>query len=184
MKKTVLETAIVLRDWSQILDYWPQLSVSETMFPPRLRYFKVELKADLELLVYLIDSVIQEKYDLSDRIIPYIPFSLLFISQLDAVHENLWQKYAQRYQTPLFFLAPDEQELKDKIVMREDLASKLSDVLFFNPEDPLPLTWGLVIKQCLENLERNQSISDANEKSEEAASSTSAEDETEASENE
>jgi len=153
LNKTVLETAIITRDWSQIPDYWPQLSVSEAMFPPRLRYFKVELNADVDLLVYIIDSLLKDQYDLSDRIIPFVPFSFLFISQLDAVHENLWQKYNQRYETPFFFLAPDKQELKDKIVMRENLASKLSDVLFFNPEDSLSLTWGLVIKQCIENLE-------------------------------
>jgi len=153
LKRTILETAIVIRDWSLILDYWPQLNISEAMFPPHLKYVTIQLDGDVEVLVYLIDSLLKDEFTLSDRIIPFIPFSLLFISQLDAVHENLWKTYEQRYRTPLFFLAPDDQKLKDKIVMRENLASKLSDVIFFSPDDPLPLNWGLIIKQCIENLQ-------------------------------
>ena len=165
MKRTVLETAIIIRDWSLILDYWPQLNVSETLFPPHLKYFTVELNDDLEVLVYLIDALSKNEFELADRIIPFIPFSLLFISQLDAVYESLWQNYSQRYRTPLFFLARDAQELKDKIVMRENLASKLSDVMFFNPDDSLPLSWGLICKQCIENLQyKGMELQEAKEK--------------------
>lgn len=160
MKRTVLETAIIIRDWSLILDYWPQLNVSETLFPPHLKHFTVDLNDDIEVLVYVIDSLSKEEYDLADRIIPFIPFALLFISQLDAIHENLWQNYHQRYHTPLFFLAQDDQELKDKIVMRENLASKLSDVMFFNSDDSFPLSWGLICKQCIENLQYTESVPD------------------------
>ncbi len=157
MKQKILETAVVIRDWALILDYWPQVTISETMFPPRLKYFTVSVNDNLDVLVYVIDALAKGEYDVPDRIIPFLPFSLLFISQLDGEHERLWQEYEQRYQTPLFFLAPDEQDLKDRIVMRENLASKLSDVIFFNADDSLLLTWKLIAKQCLENLELKNS---------------------------
>ena len=177
MKRNVLEIAIIIRDWSLILDYWPQLNISETLFPPHLKHFTVELNEDLELLVYLIDTLSKKEYNLADRIIPFIPFSLLFISQLDAIHESLWQTYHQRYQTPLFFLAQDDPELKDKIVMREDLASKLSNVMFFNPEDSLTLSWGLISKQCLENLQyENTQPQQTEEESQKESSETDSSD--------
>jgi len=157
VKQEILETAIVIRDWALILDYWPQVTISETMFPAHLKYFTVSVSDDLRVLVYVIDALAKGEYAVPDRIIPFLPFSLLFISQLDGEHERLWREYEQRYQTPLFFLAPDDQDLKDRIVMRENLASKLSDVIFFNAEDSLLLTWKLIVKQCLENLELQNS---------------------------
>ncbi len=153
----ILETAIVIRDWPIILDYWPQLKVSETLFPPHLKYFDLELKNDVRLLVYFADSVLKEDFGVSDLIIPYVPFSLLFISALDATHEKLWQEYEHRYRTPLFFLAPDEQTLRDQIVLHENLASKLSSVIFFSPDDPLTLSWTLISKQCVENVQFEKS---------------------------
>lgn len=152
MSTTILETAIIIREWPTILEYWPQLKISETLFPPHLKYFNLQLNDDVRLIVYLLDSLSKEEFLISDRIIPYLPFSLLFISALDAAHKRLLKTYEDRYRTPLCFLAVNEKSLRDQIVLRENLATQLSRVFFFNAEDPLLSTWTLIAKNCLENV--------------------------------
>ncbi len=152
MKADILETAIIIRDWSLLLDYWPNLKISETLFPPHLKYIDLLLADDVRMLVYLIDTLKDEKYGISDPIIPHLPFSLLFITAMDAETERLLKRYESRYETPLFFLALDDKKIHDQIVLNRNFAAQLSKVIFIHPDDPLPLTWNLIVNQCLEKV--------------------------------
>ncbi len=160
MKTDILETAIIIRDWSLLLDYWPHLKISETLFPPHLKYIDLSLENDVRVLIYLLDMLDDKRYSITDPIIPHLPFSLLFITTMDAETERLLKSYENRYETPLFFLAIDDKKIHDQIVLNRNFAAQLSKVIFIHPDDPLPLTWNLIVNQCLEKVIEGEKSTD------------------------
>ncbi len=161
MKAGILETAIIVRDWSLLLDYWPHLKISEALFPPHLKYVDLSLENDVRVLIYLLDMLNDERYSIADPIIPHLPFSLLFITAMDAQTERLQKIYETRYKTPLFYLAIDDKKIHDQIVLNRNFAAQLSKVIFIHPDDPLPLTWNLIVNQCLESVIEGEKNTDS-----------------------
>ncbi len=152
MNKTILETAIILKEWSLILNEWQELRISETMFPPHLRYVELNVKDDITVMVYLLDSLIKSDFNLADKIIPYIPFSYLYFAELDVNVERLMKTYVNRYQTPLLFLAPEDDKLKERIDANANFASKLSDVIFFKRNDIPEVAWKSIIARGIQRI--------------------------------
>jgi len=152
LKQSILELAIIQKDWKKILELWPRVNLKECTFPVNMHYIVEELNEQSRIFIYLVELDEQKNMEQMDKIIPYLPFCFMMVDELDKEFEALILKYQQRYETPLFLVLPDDERLKDRIASISRFEAKLPEFIVMETADSFHKTIVKLVKNILEKL--------------------------------
>ncbi len=152
LTQSVFEFAIIEKDWNKLYKLWPQLKIKECSFPVNVHYFIEEINENARILIYIFNIEDEQTFQLAQSIIPYLPFCLKIVENLDAQFRSEYQFYQQNFETPLFLILSDEDDLKSKIAQLSKADMKLPEVIVLEKGDTENKSIRMLIRSILEKL--------------------------------
>lgn len=150
MKQSILEVAILVDNWRQILDVWPQVNVKECSFPFEVHYINEELNDQKRIYFFLFELNNASHFEPMEKLIPYLPFCLMFVDDLDETFEKKISDYTNRFETPLYLVLLDDEKLKEKISTIAHLDFKLPEFVVMEKQATVTKTVRNLLKNILD----------------------------------
>ncbi len=127
MKQSILELAIIVDSWKQILDVWPEANLKECTFPFEVHYIVEELNNQSRIYLYLFELENTNHLETMEKLIPLLPFCVMFAEEINDDFLKKVSDFTNRFETPLFLVLLDDEHLKEKISILAQLESKLPE---------------------------------------------------------
>ncbi|WP_457565333.1 hypothetical protein [Caldithrix abyssi] len=167
MNHLILELAVFTRNWKKILELWPNANIKESPLPLQLRYIHEKINEKAGMLIYLLDMTDEKIKDRLDIIVPYVPFCMMFVDEIDESLENDMEAYLAQFETPLFLVLPEDKNLKETITQISHLDYKLPEIVVLEQEADPGRAMKKLIHKILEKLNQEPDVQIINPSTEE-----------------
>jgi len=152
LKQSILEIAIITDNRKQILDVWPQVNLKECSFPFEVHYMVEELDDQNRIFIYLFELENAGHLEPMEKLIPFLPFCLMFVDELDESFVKKISDYTSRFETPLYLVMYEDEELKEKISTIAHLDFKLPEFVILEKQATVSRTIRKLVKNILDKV--------------------------------